>query len=59
MTIALDRNKNHLLAAIPAAEWRCLSRHLEPVDLSLAQVLYESGTTMTDMYFPTTAIVSL
>lgn len=59
MTIALDRNKNHLLAAIPAAEWRRLSRHLEPVDLSLAQVLYESGTTMTDMYFPTTAIVSL
>ena len=59
MTIALDRNKNHLLAAIPAAEWRRLSRHLEPVDLSLAQVLYESGTTMTDMYFPTTAIISL
>lgn len=59
MTIALDRNKNHLLAAIPAAEWRRLSRHLEPVDLSLAEVLYESGTTMTDMYFPTTAIVSL
>ena len=59
MTIALDRNQNHLLAAIPAAEWKRLSRHLEPVDLSLAQVLYESGTTMTDMYFPTTAIISL
>ena len=59
MTIALDRNQNHLLAAIPAAEWQRLSKHLEPVDLSLGQVLYESGATMTDMYFPTTAIISL
>jgi CRP-like cAMP-binding protein len=48
-----------LLAAIPAAEWQRLARHLEPVDLGLAQVLYESGATMTDMYFPTTAIISL
>ena len=59
MTIALDRTQNHLLAAIPAADWKRLSRHLEPVDLALAQVLYESGTTMIDMYFPTTSIVSL
>jgi CRP-like cAMP-binding protein len=59
MTIALDRSQNHLLAAIPAAEWKRLSRHLEPVDLALAQVLYESGATMSDMYFPTTSIISL
>ena len=59
MTIALDRKSNHLLAAMPAAEWTRLSPHLELVDLSLGQVLYESGATMTDMYFPTTAIISL
>jgi CRP-like cAMP-binding protein len=59
MTIPLDRNQNHLLAVIPAAEWKRLSRHVEPVELSLGQVLYESGATMTDMYFPTTAIISL
>ena len=59
MVVDLDRNKNHLLAAIPAAEWKRLSPHLQPVDLSLAQVLYESGATMTHMYFPTTAIISL
>lgn len=59
MAIAPNRNRNHLLAAVPAAEWKRLSRHLEPVDLALGQVLYESGATMTDMYFPTTAIISL
>jgi len=32
---------------------------LEPVDLRLGQVLYESGSTITYVYFPTTAIVSL
>ena len=59
MTTAPDRSLNHLLAAVPTAEWKRLSKHLEPVDLSLAQVLYESGSTMTHMYFPTTSIVSL
>ena len=59
MTTAADRSLNHLLAAVPTAEWKRLAKHLEPVDLSLAQVLYESGATMTHMYFPTTSIVSL
>jgi CRP-like cAMP-binding protein len=59
MTLAPDRNQNHLLAAIPAAQWARWSPHLEPVDLKLAQVLYESGATMTHIYFPTTAIISL
>ncbi len=59
MVIGLDRSQNHLLAAIPAAEWQRLSGHLEPVDLTLGQVLYESGATMHEMYFPATAIISL
>ena len=59
MANAPDRTQNHLLAAVPTAEWKRLSKHLEPVDLSLAQVLYESGATMTHMYFSTTSIVSL
>ena len=59
MAMATDRKQNHLLAAVPAAEWKRLSPHLEPVDLSLGHVLYESGATLTDMYFPTTAIISL
>ena len=32
---------------------------LEPVDMPLGQVLYESGKTLTHVYFPTTSIVSL
>jgi CRP-like cAMP-binding protein len=32
---------------------------LEPVELPLGKVLYESGTKMTHVYFPTSAIVSL
>ena len=32
---------------------------LEPVELRLGQVLYESGTTLSHVYFPTTAIISL
>ncbi len=32
---------------------------LESVDLPLGEVLYESGSTLTHVYFPTTAIISL
>jgi CRP-like cAMP-binding protein len=54
-----DPRQNHLLAALPAAEWARWLPALEPVDLALGAVLYESGITMTHVYFPTTAIVSL
>ena len=50
---------NHLLAALPEAEWQRWLPMLERVDLPLGQVLYESGNTMSHVYFPTTAIVSL
>ena len=59
MVLAPDRKQNHLLAAVPSAEWKRLLPHLEAVDLALGQVLYESGSTMTHMYFPSTAIISL
>src|ERR1700694_1900726 len=51
--------KNHLLAALPHAESQRWLPLLESVDLPLGEVLYESGTTLTHVYFPTTAIVSL
>ncbi len=50
---------NHLLAALPDAEWQRWKDQLEPVDLPLGKVLYESGSQMSHVYFPTTAIVSL
>ena len=50
---------NHLLAALPQAESQRWLPHLESVDLPLGQVIYESGTTLSHVYFPTTAIISL
>ncbi len=54
-----DPRKNQLLAALPDAEWQRWLPQLEVVDMPLGQVLYESGTTLSHVYFPTTAIVSL
>lgn len=56
---APDRNVNHLLAALPNLVSTRWLAHLEDIELSLGQVLYESGGTLSHVYFPTTAIVSL
>jgi CRP-like cAMP-binding protein len=52
-------NQNHLLAALPAAEFERLTPHLEFVPMLLGDVLYEPGEQMQHAYFPTTSIVSL
>ena len=52
-------NQNHLLAALPAAEFERLAPHLERVPMLLGETLYESGGQLQHVYFPTTAIVSL
>jgi CRP-like cAMP-binding protein len=54
-----DPKKNRILAALPDDAWQRWQPVLEHVELPLGHVLYESGTTMTHMYFPTTAIISL
>ncbi|KWT76392.1 MULTISPECIES: Crp/Fnr family transcriptional regulator [unclassified Variovorax] len=54
-----DSTKNYLLAALPDAAQRRWRLRLEQIDLSLGQVLYESGGALSHVYFPTTAIVSL
>jgi CRP-like cAMP-binding protein len=51
--------QNQLLASLPPAEWQRWKPFLEPVEMPLGQALYESGTLMTHVYFPTTSIVSL
>jgi len=48
-----------LLAALPDAEWQRWLPQLERVEMPLGQVLYEPGGTLSHVYFPTTAIVSL
>ena len=52
-------NQNHLLAALPAADFERLAPHLELVPMPLGEYLYEPGEQMRHAYFPTTAIVSL
>jgi CRP-like cAMP-binding protein len=59
MSAHIDVRQNRLLAALPEAEWQRWLPHFEAVDLALGQVLYESGSTLSHVYFPTTAIVSL
>jgi len=57
--VAGEIRENALLEALPDAERARLLSHLEPVELPLGAVLYEAGTRLTHVYFPTTAIVSL
>ena len=59
MKRAPDPMENQLLAALPDAEWQRWLPQLEPIELPLGQVLYESGSTLSHVYFPTSAIVSL
>lgn len=59
MTSSNQSKSNHLLAALPEPEWQRWLPQLEVVELELGQVLYESGHTLSHVYFPTTAIVSL
>jgi len=55
----IDKSSNHLLAALPDAEWGRWNPHLETIDLKLGQVLYESGEKMSYAYFPIDSIISL
>ena len=59
MDIGPDFEANGLLAALPERERARWMPQLERVEMPLGQVLYESGTTLSHVYFPTTAIVSL
>ncbi|MDP2368154.1 Crp/Fnr family transcriptional regulator [Rhodoferax sp.] len=51
--------QNHLLAALPAAEFEPLAAHLELFPMPLGHTLYEPGGQLRHAYFPTSSIVSL
>jgi CRP-like cAMP-binding protein len=59
MSLPNNPNQNHLLSALPTAEFERLAAHLELVPMLLGEILYEPGGQMQHAYFPTTAIVSL
>jgi CRP-like cAMP-binding protein len=52
-------SQNHLLAALPTAEFERLAPHLELAPMPLGEILYEPGGQLLHAYFPTSAIVSL
>jgi len=51
--------QNHLLAALPEADYEHLLPDLELTPMPLGWAVYESGSRLSYLYFPTTAIVSL
>ena len=51
--------QNHLLAALPEADFVRLQPSLELVPMPLGHILYESGNHLQHVYFPTNCIVSL
>ena len=59
MAVVDNPKRNHLLAALPDAEWQRWRPQLEAVDMPLGLVIYESGSTLSHVYFPTSCIVSL
>jgi CRP-like cAMP-binding protein len=59
MEAVITPDRNHLLSALPAADFRRIQPHLKLVPMPLGDVLYESGIMLRHVYFPTDSIVSL
>ena len=58
-SINLEFLENHLLATLLPEEFERLKPDLQPITLSLGEVIYESQAFMEYVYFPTTSHVSL
>jgi CRP-like cAMP-binding protein len=54
-----DPRANHLLAALPDADYQALASHLERMPMPLGMAVYESGGAQGFVYFPIDSIVSL
>ena len=54
-----DPKHNQLIGNLPPDEFARWLLQLEPMDLPLGKVLYESGSNLSHVYFPTTSIISL
>jgi CRP-like cAMP-binding protein len=59
MSSADGPENNHLLAALPSAEFRQLAPHLEKFPMRLGETICRSGEQFQYAYFPATAIVSM
>lgn len=58
-TIIAGPKQNHLLGILPDEDYIKLLPHLELVQLASGMTVYESGSKLGYVYFPTTSIVSL
>jgi CRP-like cAMP-binding protein len=57
--LTADHRINRLLAAVGPEEFAFLEPHLEVVELSYRQVLYDTGNIISHVYFPHDAVISL
>jgi CRP-like cAMP-binding protein len=58
--VALEEvRRNHLLAALPAAELASLASQMSMESLSLGDSIYESGAPLKQVFFPTSSVISL
>ena len=58
-TLTCNPKQNRILGALPANEYERIHDDLELVQLELGQVLYESGDSLSHIYFPVTSLASL
>ena len=59
MTSPHTPKQNHLLASLPDEDYKRLLPDLELIPMPLGWALYESGSHMNYLYFPTNSIVSV
>jgi CRP-like cAMP-binding protein len=59
ITQSLHQLQNHLLASLPASVFERVAPQLKLVPMELGKVLYESGDTLRNVFFPMNCIVSL
>jgi CRP-like cAMP-binding protein len=52
-------SQNRLLAALPRAELRRLTRQFQPVPLAFRETLFEAGDPIESIYFPLSGMISL
>lgn len=57
--MAKSRSPNKFLAALGASDFRLLQPHLKPFELRHEAVLFDTGASITTIYFPHAGIISL
>jgi CRP-like cAMP-binding protein len=59
MPSTINLEHNYLINALPKPSYEHLFRDLELIEMPLGEVIYEPGSELQYVYFPTTSIVSL